>query len=119
MTIRPIITTAASDQQREEAELTALSSFVTGYEGWLAASRAFANQDDIDPVALASGVVAIHARAKTGFDAGTYLELQGTRSPGGLTFWEEVLLAALATHIGFAEEVPPGDLDTARRLGLA
>lgn len=119
MTILPIITTAASEQQREEAERVALPFFVTGYEGWLAASRAFANQDDIDPDALTSGVKAIHARVKAGFDAGTYLDLQGTHSPGGLTLWEEVLLAALATHIGLAEEVPPGDLDTARRLGLA
>lgn len=115
MTIQPIITAATSDQQREDAERIALPFFVTGFEGWLATSDAFADQDDIDADASAS----IRACAEAGFDAGTYVELQGSRSPGGLTLWEEVLLAALATRIGLAEEVDPRDVETARRLGLA
>ena len=119
MTIQPIITEAASDQQRREAEGTGLPFFVTGFDGWLAASEAFADQDDIDPVALASGIAEIRARAEAGFDAATYLELKGTRSTSGLTVWEEVLLAALAARIGLDEEVDPADLDTARQLGLA
>lgn len=119
MTIQPIITAATSDQQREDAERIALPFFVTGFEGWLATSDAFADQDDIDADALASGIASIRACAEAGFDAGTYVELQGSRSPGGLTLWEEVLLAALATRIGLAEEVDPRDVETARRLGLA
>lgn len=119
MTIQPIITEAATDQRRKEAEDTGLPFLVTGLDGWLAASEAFADQDDIDPDALALGIAEIRARAEAGFDAATYLKLQGTRSTSGLTVWEEVLLAALAARIGLDEDVDPADLDTARRLGLA
>ena len=119
MTIQPIITEATSDQQRNEAEETGLRFFVTGFDGWLAASGAFTDQDDIDPDALASGIAEIRARAEAGFDAATYLALQGTRSNSGLTVWEEVLLTAIAARIGLTEDVDPADLDTARRLGLA
>ncbi|WP_430912187.1 hypothetical protein [Methylobacterium sp. sgz302541] len=119
MTIQPIITSATSDAQREEAERVGVPSFVRGFEGWLATTEAFQGQNDIDGAALASGIATIRAQAEAGFDAGIYLDLQGSRSPGGLPIWEEALLAALATHIGLAGDVDPGDLETARRIGLA
>ena len=96
MTITPIITSATSDAQREEAE-HGLPAFVRSFEAWLATAEAFEDQDDIDGAALASGIAAIQARAEAGFDAATYLDLQGPRRPGGLPAWEEILLAALAT----------------------
>ncbi|MGN7126770.1 hypothetical protein [Methylorubrum thiocyanatum] len=119
MTIQPIITSATSDAQREEAERVGLPWFVRSFEGYLAAAEAFQDQDDIDGAALASSIVAIRARAEAGFDAGTYLALQGTRGASSSMIWEEVLLAALATHIGLAGDVDPRELETARHLGLA
>jgi hypothetical protein len=119
MTIEPIITSATSDAQREEAERSGLPWFVRSFEAWVATTEAFQDQDDIDGTALASGIAAIRARAEAGFDAATYLELQGTRGTGNSMIWEEVLLAALATHIGLAGDVDPGELEAARRIGLA
>ncbi|MGO1305679.1 MAG: hypothetical protein ACTMKV_12945, partial [Sphingomonas parapaucimobilis] len=119
MTFQPIITAARSDAQREEAERVGLPSFIRGFEIWLETAAAFQGQDDIDGAALTAGIAAIRARVEAGFDAAIYLELKGMRGPGSATIWEEVLLAAIAPHIGLADEVDPRDLEIARRLGLA
>ncbi|MCF4130055.1 hypothetical protein [Methylobacterium sp. SyP6R] len=118
MTIQPIITTATSQAQREEAERSGLPWFVASFEVFLIAARAFHGQDDIDPAALISGIAEIRVRAAAGFTAETFLELQGRRSPGRLPIWEELLLAALATRIGLGDDVDTGEIETARRLGL-
>ncbi len=119
MTIQPIITGAASAAQREAAERVGLPCFTEAFADFLVLAQAFQDQDGIDAAALETGLAAIRARAVAGFEAGTYIELQGTPGSGSPNRWEDVLLAGLATHIGLEDESAPWDLETARRLGLA
>lgn len=119
MTLQPFITTATSHAQREAAERVGLPCFAEAFADFLVLAQAFQDQDDIDGAALEAGLAAIRARAGAGFDAGTYIELQGTRGSGSPNRWEDVLPAGLTTHIGLEDESAPWDLETALRLGLA